>query len=93
MFKEERARERKRKRNTRKRTDVFMVNMKDSERQRQSNNVTKNQTSPLTIQPLKRHMKAIHGDQLGRASGYDGMVMTDTKQQIFSETQIKYLHA
>lgn len=38
-------------------------------------------------------MKAIHGDQLGQTSGYDGMVMTDTKQQIFSKTQIKYLHA
>lgn len=63
---------------------LFMFNMKDSEKHRQSNNVTKNlhPQNPAT----KRHMKAIHGDQLGLTSGYNGVMMTDTKQQIFSDT-------
>lgn len=37
-------------------------------------------------------MKPIHSYQLGQTSGYNGVVMTDTKQQIFSKTQINHLH-
>lgn len=61
-----------------------MLNMKDSEKHRQSSD--KKNRLHLQSSATKRHMKAIHGDQLGRTSGYNGVVMTDTKQQIFSET-------
>ncbi len=68
-----------------------MLNMKDNEKHRQSNYMTKNHTS-LQDPAIKRHMKTIHVDQLSKPSGHSGVVMTDTKQQIFSKTYIKYLH-
>lgn len=61
-----------------------MLNMKDSDK----HNTIRWPNIRLHLEnaATKRLMKTIHGDQLGQTSGYNGVVITDTKQQIFSDT-------
>lgn len=61
-----------------------MINMTDTETDKV---ITWVKNRPNQQAQTLKDIMVIHGDQLGKPSGYNGAVKTDsTKQQIFSKT-------
>lgn len=77
MTKSEQERQRKMKNG-----NAFVFDVRD----KQKNKITRpNNRVHLQNPATTRYMKDIHGDQLGQTSGYNGVVMTHRKLQIFSQ--------
>lgn len=67
--------------------NAFMFDVKDKQKNKNRGKTITWPNNRVHLQnpATTRYMKDIHGDQLGQTSGYNGVVMTHRKLQIFSQ--------